>query len=370
MATDLRVLMVEDNEDDMFLTLRHLERSGYAPACQRVEDAAALRAALAEGPWDIVLSDWSLPQFSGPEALRVLKETGLDIPFIIVSGTVGENAAVDAMLAGARDYIVKGKLARLPAAVDRELNEHKQRVARRRAEDALGRTEKLRALGQMAAGVTHDLVNILNPLSLNLQILERAIERGRHHEAQESIAEMMRVLDCGMQTLERLRNYSRQMPEARIEDVDLDRLVHQASQIAKPRMAMRNGKMPYIVEELGAPPWFPGQSGDIVSALVNLIVNAIDALAERGGTITLRTGQSDGHIWVQVSDDGPGMPPEIERRAFEPFFTTKGDEGTGLGLAMVYACMQRHGGTVKLETAPETGTTFTLSFPMPIDSMS
>lgn len=367
MATHLRVLMVEDNEDDAFLTLRKLERSGYAPDWQRVEDAVAMRAALADRTWDIILSDWSLPQFSGPEALRTLKESGLDIPFIIVSGTVGENAAVDAMLGGARDYIVKGRLTRLAAAVDRELAEHKQRVARRRAEEALARSEKLRALGQMAAGVAHDLKNILSPLSLHLQFVGRAIDRRELGEAKESVAEMQQVLARGVQTIERLRNYSRQAPESRPEEVDLDRLVHEASEIAKPRMASRGGRLPRFREELGAPPRFPGQPGDIVSALVNLIVNAIDALGERGGTITLRSGQTDGQIWAQVVDDGPGMPKEIEERVFEPFFTTKGDEGTGLGLAMVYACMLRHGGSVKLETAEGKGTTFTLSFPMPVD---
>jgi signal transduction histidine kinase len=363
MEAALRVLMVEDNEDDMLLTLRQLERSGYAPTYQRVEDESAMRAALAENVWDLVLSDWSLPQFSGREALRVLNETGLDIPFIIVSGTVTENAGIDAMQAGARDYIIKGKLGRLAAAIERELHEHKQRVARRRAEDALARTEKLRALGQMAAGVSHDLVNILHPLSLHLQLVERAVNTGRLDDARESIDEMTEVLGCGMQTLERLRNYSPQATGARPESVNLDLLVHQANEIAKHRVVKRIGRVPRIQQELGTPEWFDGHPGDIVSALVNLIVNAIDAMAECGGTITLRTGQTEKHIWAQVSDDGPGMSPEIQQRVFEPFFTTKGNEGTGLGLAMVHACMERHRGVVKLETAVGKGTTFTLLFP-------
>ncbi len=364
MTKDLRVLMVEDEEDEGLLTIRQLERSGYAVTWRRVEDAPSFRAALAEDGWDIVLSDWSLPQFSGPEALGILKESGLDIPFIIISGTVGESAAVDAMLAGARDYIVKGRLARLTAAVERELREHEERVARRRAEQTLARTEKLRALGQMAAGVAHDLRNILNPMSLRLQLAGRALDRRAYDEAKDSIAELKQVLLRGVQTLDRLREYSRQAPESRSEEIDLDRLVHEASEIAKPRLAARPGAVPRLREELGAPPRFPGRAGDIVSALVNLIVNAIDALGD-GGTITLRTGSSDGHIWAQVCDDGPGMPPDVEQRVFEPFFTTKGLEGTGLGLPMVYACMQRHGGSVKLETAPGEGTTFTLSFPKP-----
>ena len=93
-----------------------------------------------------------------------------------------------------------------------------------------------------------------------------------------------------------------------------------------------------------------------------LDLSAIDALRD-GGTITLRTGESDGGSWVQVADDGSGMPPDVEARVFEPFFTTKGEDGTGLGLAMVYASMQRHGGSVRLETAPGKGTAFTLWFP-------
>ena len=172
---------------------------------------------------------------------------------------------------------------------------------------------------------------------------------------------MKHVLMRGIQTIERLRDYSRQSPESRAEELDLNRLVHEAGEIAKPRMAARGGRVCRIVEQLGTPAAVRGRPADVVSALVNLVVNAIDAM--NGGTITLRTGGAGEGAWVQVSDDGPGMPPDVERRIFEPFFTTKGTEGTGLGLAMVYACMQRHGGTVKVETAEGKGTTFTLSFP-------
>src|ERR1019366_4884379 len=232
----------------------------------------------------------------------------------------------------------------------------------RASQNALAHTEKLRALGQMAAGVSHDLKNILNPLSLHLQLVERAIDRGQTSEAKESIGDMKQALTRGVETIERLRDYSRQSPASRAEEVDLNRLVQEASAIARPRMAARGGRMSRIREELGAPPAVLGRSGEIVSALVNLIVNAIDALRD-GGTITLRTGESDGGSWVQVADDGSGMPPDVEAHVFEPFFTTKGEDGTGLGLAMVYASMQRHGGSVRLETAPGKGAAFTLWFP-------
>ncbi len=231
----------------------------------------------------------------------------------------------------------------------------------RASQDALARSEKLRALGQMAAGVSHDLKNILNPLSLQLQLVERSIDRNQIADAKETLAEMKHVLLRGVQTVERLRDYSRQSPESRAEEVDLNLLLHEAAEIARPRMAARGGRASRILEQPGTPPPVRGRPADIVNAIVNLIVNAIEAM--NGGTITLQTGGSDESGWVQVADDGPGMPPEVEKRIFEPFFTTKGEEGTGLGLAMVYACMQRHGGAVKVDTAEGKGTTFTLSFP-------
>jgi len=96
---------------------------------------------------------------------------------------------------------------------------------------------------------------------------------------------------------------------------------------------------------------------------VNLVINAIDVLTDHGGTATVRSRTTEEHVEIDVSDTGPGMPPEVERRVFEPFFTTKGEAGTGLGLAMVYACMRRHAGSVALVTAEGKGTTFTLKFP-------
>jgi len=232
----------------------------------------------------------------------------------------------------------------------------------RMSRDVLARTEKLRALGQMAAGVSHDLKNILNPLSLHLQIAERALARGTPERTTESLGEMKAVLRRALETLDRLREFSRQAPESKTQTVDLNTLVHEAVEIAKPRMSSRRGGLGRIVEQPGTPPAVVARAGEVVSAIVNLVVNAIDVLPD-GGTISLRTGEARGGGFVRVADTGPGMPPEIQERVFEPFFTTKGAEGTGLGLAMVYATMQRHGGTTTLETAPGAGAAFTLWFP-------
>jgi signal transduction histidine kinase len=259
------------------------------------------------------------------------------------------------------------------AAIALERSAHIARLAQANAElrasrEALARTEKLRALGQMAAGVSHDLKNILNPLSMHAQIIQRALAKGDTAQALATVEETKQVIRRGVETLERLRAFSRQSPDAKAEKVDLRMLAREAVAIARPRMASlrRPGEggaaLSRIVEDLAEVPPVVARGDEVVAAVVNLIVNAIDAMPE-GGTITVTTRLEGGRACLTVADTGPGMPPEVQARVFEPFFTTKGSEGTGLGLAMVFATMQRYGGTVTLETAPGKGAAFTLSFP-------
>ena len=132
----LRVLLVEDCEDDELLLQDELTRNGYTPFVKRVDDSDAMHAALCNESWDIVLADWNLPRFSALIALEMIKRTGLDFPFIIVSGMIGEEAAITAMKAGAHDYVMKSNLVRLVPAIQRELREVEERRARRRAEAA------------------------------------------------------------------------------------------------------------------------------------------------------------------------------------------------------------------------------------------
>ena len=138
----LRVLLVEDCETDALLLLRALQRAGFEPAHKRVDSAREMDLALEGEEWDLILADHAMPQFSAPEALELLQKHDLDLPFIIVSGHIEEETAVRAMMAGAHDYVMKDRLARLAPAVERELREAEVRRARKQTENALRRAHE------------------------------------------------------------------------------------------------------------------------------------------------------------------------------------------------------------------------------------
>jgi DNA-binding NtrC family response regulator len=137
MKKNLHILLVEDSEDDALLLMRELQKYGYEPIVERVQTLREMDRAIASQKWDIILSDYVMPLFSGLEALQTMKAHGLDMPFIIVSGKIGEETAVELMKAGAHDYIVKGNLARLAPAIERELQEAEVRKRKKEAEEEL-----------------------------------------------------------------------------------------------------------------------------------------------------------------------------------------------------------------------------------------
>lgn len=223
--------------------------------------------------------------------------------------------------------------------------------------------EKLRALGEMAAGISHDLKNIINPLSLHLQFLRRAIPK-TDDDSQQSVLEMQGILKRGLETIERLRDYSRQSGSERAELCELSQLARESIEIAKPRSRAKHDVHITIASSLEATPPVKLSPSEAVAAIVNLIVNAIDAMPA-GGRIEVATGRTnEGEAFLRVSDDGPGMTEEVRAKVFDPFFTTKGREGTGLGLSTVFSFVQRHHGRITLASAPGQGAAFTMTFPV------
>lgn len=225
---------------------------------------------------------------------------------------------------------------------------------------ALLHGEKLRALGQMAASISHDLKNIIAPVIMHLDLLRRK-ERHEPEMLSKSFEAMDRVLRRGIDTIERLRGFSRQSPSGEREVVDAAALAREALALVEPRTSKAGAGLA-LETDLEATPPTRVEPSELVNALVNLMFNACDAMPE-GGTLRVATGEADGGAFLEVADSGVGMPPEVQERVFEPFFTTKGAEGTGLGLSMVYAFVKRNGGEITLTTAPGEGTSFRLWFP-------
>lgn len=364
MSEPLRVLIVDDSEDDAELLARELRRGGASVTWKRVESEPQLVQAIEREHWDVILCDYTIPGFGAEAALRALARLDIDLPVIIVSGTIGEERAVECMRLGAHDLVLKDRLARLLPAVERELAEaviHREQSRLRqeleRSHETLARSERLRAIGQMTAGISHDLKNLLSPMALELQIIAR--EAKDNAEIRESISNLQQLIVRSTEMINRLREFSKQVP-AKMQPVDLDAIAREAVQVLKPRAARESRVR--LTESLGRPPKVMGDPGELLSAVVNLVLNAIEALTS-GGTITVATAARGEESVLTVSDDGPGIPAEVQAMVFEPFFTTKGETGTGLGLSMVHGCMVRHEGQVRLESTLGKGTTFELRFP-------
>src|SRR5271155_3004575 len=164
MSKPLRAILVEDSEDDSALLERELRKGGFTLQSRRVCTAADLESALSDGEWDLVVSDHSMPGFTGLQALDIVRSRNADLPFIFVSGTIDEDTAVAALRRGAQDYLMKGHLQRLLPAVEREIREFAERLDRKRLEQQVGALQKFEAIGRLAGGIAHDFNTLLGAI--------------------------------------------------------------------------------------------------------------------------------------------------------------------------------------------------------------
>ncbi|HEX2736094.1 MAG TPA: ATP-binding protein [Polyangiaceae bacterium] len=249
----------------------------------------------------------------------------------------------------------------------------------RQTQQAVMQQERLRALGQMASGIAHDINNAISPAALYAEtLLDR--EENLSADARDRLETIKRAIDDVGQTVGRLgefyRQRERQLPHV---PVDVSKMARQVIDLTRARwsdMSQRQGIAIRVQTEFSEQPiTILGVESEIREALTNLVLNAVDAMPE-GGTLTLRTRTTDGPalgsgernlrlVLVEVEDTGLGMDEDVRRRCLEPFFTTKGTRGTGLGLAMVYGVVMRHGGEIEIDSGPGRGTTMRLKFTAP-----
>jgi len=368
----LRVLMIEDSEDDAYIVLSELKQGNYDIAFERVDNREALQSNLVARAWDLVISDFAMPQFSGIEALKLVRSSNADIPFIFISGTMGEDVAVAALKDGAQDYLVKNNLKRLVPAVQRELRKADELRQRKRLELHVHLLQKFEAIGRLAGGVAHDFNNLLGVI---LGQTEMLLERSRDEGITHGLEMIQQAGERGASLTRQLLAFGRrQVLETKV--LDLNTVLTNLENLLR-RVIGEDIELEFRTEAkrhtVDADP------SQLEQVFMNLAINARDAMPA-GGKLTIATENLDldeaymdrrvtvkpGHyVQIIVSDTGCGMDEQTQSRIFEPFFTTKEQsKGTGLGLAMVYGIVKQSGGFIWVYSEPGHGTAFKINIPV------
>jgi signal transduction histidine kinase len=380
MSRPLRLLLVEDSDDDAALVTHELRRGGYKPECLRVQTRDAFQSALARD-WDIIISDHSLPGYSGLKALEDLRASGKDIPFILVSGTVGEAGAVAAMKAGAHDYVLKGDLSRLPVAVEREVRETAVRAEKTRMREQLVISERMASAGTLAAGVAHEINNPLAVAMTNLEFVSETLARvtaaaREPRERRVPVEEWSGLARLGAideavrdarEALGRMRDIVRDVKlfsrpqDDKTDSVDVHRIIESSLRMAHNEIRHRAR----VVKDYQPVPPVNANESRMGQVMLNLIVNAAQSMSEghadRNKLLVATRTAPDGSAIIEVSDTGTGIEKEHIDRIFDPFFTTKPHGiGTGLGLAICQRIVLEMGGVIEVESEVGKGTRFRL----------
>ncbi|MGB2590073.1 MAG: response regulator [Candidatus Acidiferrum sp.] len=372
MGSPLRALIVEDSQNDCDLLLAILGRGGYDVAYRRVCSAETLGAMLEEGHWDIVISDYSMPGFTGTDALAMVRNKGMDVPFVFFSGTIGEEIAVNAMRAGAQDYVIKGKSARLLPAIQRELREAELRGGRKQMEHRLRQLEKFEALGKLAGGVAHDFNNVIGAI---MGWAELGVDRVAPDSPEANLFQRIREQATRAAGLTRqLLAYARRQVLAP-RSINMNQMVNETSALLQKTLGEQIEVRTELAPDLAITRADPSQ---VEQVIMNLCFNARDAMP-KGGQLLIETrnaeldesyckrradAQPGSYVQLSVTDTGIGMAATTIERIFEPFFTTKEvGKGTGLGLSTVMGIVKQHGGFVDVYSELGKGTAFRVYLP-------
>ena len=379
MKSPLHILHLEDDPNDAALVQSTLESEGIACATTCVQTHDDFVAALEHGGIDLILSDFSLPAFDGLSATEIVRTRWPAIPLILVSGTLGEEQAIDSLKSGATDYVLKLRLSRLVPAGRRAMQEVEERVERRRLEAQFIEAQKMEVIGQLVGGVAHDFNNILAVImGYSDQMLQ---ELGPEDRLRKPAEEILHASERAVGLTRQLLLFSRRQT-VQLVVLDLDDVVKSLNGILR-RLIGENIEMKIVpgkhTRRVKADVGYVGQ------LLMNLVINARDAMPN-GGKLSIAThnvtldenyahmheGVTPGdYMMLSVSDTGIGMTDEVKAHLFEAFFTTKPKgKGTGLGLATCQTIVQQSGGHIGVYSEVGKGTTFKIYFPrvdLPLD---
>ncbi len=370
MARPLRVLTIGECQAPSVVA--ELRRGGYKPATEHVRNRDEFEREFSRD-WSLAISGIRADDFDVIHALERIREQAIDLPLIVVSQITDESQIQAALKAGAADYLVSSNLARLNAAVERELKAAKARTERIRLEEQFQQAQKMEAVGRLAGGVAHDFNNLLTIITGYADLLLSGGDLGESQRT--ALQEIRKSAERGGQLTHQLLAFSRRQPlqprDLRINDLLL--------QIEKMLRRLIGEDIALVTIPAASMDLVHADAGRLEQVIMNLAVNARDAMPD-GGTLTIETGTvqlDEGfsakqlavppgrYVTISIIDTGSGMSEETQRHIFEPFFTTKGSgQGTGLGLATAYGMIRQSGGAIQILSELGAGTTARVYLPL------
>ncbi|MDB6170479.1 MAG: hybrid sensor histidine kinase/response regulator [Verrucomicrobia bacterium] len=364
----MKILHLEDNLHDAELS-HGLLREEW-PDCQIdvVANRVDFQAGLSAG-CDLILSDFNMPGYNGLEALDLARKTTPLVPFIFMSGTIGEDRAIEALRSGASDYVLKDRPQRLVSAIQRALQGAKLSREKREAEEHLLRMQRLENIGMLAAGIAHDFNNVLAPIMMSMATL-----RMRHKDPLDEriFTNIERCSERGSGLVKQIMGFVKGVT-GEPQVISPGELVGEVVAMSRQTFSRKIRVQGEVAPDLRRITANPTQLHQV---LLNLCVNARDAMPA-GGELWVRAQNADllpeearslgigagAYILLTLSDTGTGIPAHVLERIWEPFFTTKGvGKGTGMGLWTVRSIVENHQGAITVETKPGS-TTFRIWLP-------
>ena len=387
--------MLDDEVASTCLLTNFLNRLGYSNI-HSINDPGLIFDSISSFRPDLILLDLTMPKLNGIQVLELLRrgaDRGASIPVVVITGDATAANKRRALAAGATDLLAKPLDAseanmRIRNVLERrflqlEIEEQnrllEQRVSERTgqlqqavedlqsAQRQMLKQERLSAFAEMAGGVVHDFSNALMSVIGYSDMLIAG--NGRNLDDRPTAIEYLQIINIAArdaaEVVSRLRDFYRPRNTTESQIVDLKEVLHQAVLMTQPKWndpARPSGTEILIHTELQNLPVIRGNPAELREMMTNLIFNAVDAMPN-GGKITLRSAELGQSVLLEVADTGTGMTAEVRARCLDPFFSTKGDNGTGLGLAMVFGIVQRQQGQIEIDSEPGFGTTFRIILP-------